>query len=174
MRKLVLVVTALTLTFVAEGQQLLHSAKYYVNALVLYRRLPGSKVEQVVNKWSVKMMLITNQDGMQVYRATGNQYYRQAVGAPVYQLRNVVYGKHYYNDGVSTELYGAAYRGDIMPPANLVRDPSDVVVAWASAVTEGNALKVLWVMDEKAGRRGTPVMSRGTYRLTFYCTPIDN
>lgn len=30
MRKLVLVVIALALTFVAEGQQLLHSAKHYI------------------------------------------------------------------------------------------------------------------------------------------------
>lgn len=117
------------------------------------------------------MMLVTGQDGVQVYKTAGNEYYRQVAGAPVYQLRNVVYGKRYYDSGVATELYGAAYRGDILPPSDKVRNPTEVALAWASAVTEGNALKVLWFMDEKSGQKGTPLLSRGTYRLTFYCTP---
>jgi hypothetical protein len=122
------------------------------------------------------MIMVTDDTEVQMYKTShhdgvnGRKF--QAVGAPVYRLREVEYAKSTYQDGVSTETYAAVYKGTIAPPENRVSEPGRVIVGWQSGVADGNALKVVWSIDDGMGRK-VPMLSRGSYRLSFYCLPAE-
>lgn len=151
-------------------------AKYLVYKVVLTRRTPDSQAERQLNSWKVAMIMVTDETGVHMYKtshkdgADARQFL--AVGTPVYRLRNVEYAKSLYKNGVSTETYAAVYRGNIIPPEDRVSDPSRVIVGWESGSADGNALKVVWSIDDGMGKK-VPLLSRGNYRLTFFCISAE-
>lgn len=157
-----------------QAQQMLYPAKYHAYKVVLSRASSQSSEFKPVKTWSLDLLMKTGRGGVRIYNTTSTGYSLAAVGAPAYQLTNLGQMPRSNDNGIVTETYILAqYIGQISPPSRDIDDPeSPSTVTWRSAVSGNKSLNIFWspsaaTSDELRNAKGP------TYRLTFYCRPVQ-